>query len=85
MEHRTGFEPVSGALATPCLGPSGLTIRRRCEWSGRTELNCSPQVPRTRMFALHHTPKRRNKEGSRNAKLKQLVMLASQKLSLGCA
>jgi len=31
------------------------------------------------MFALHHTRKEENKEGSRNAKLKQLVMLASQK------
>ena len=51
MELLAGFEPVSGALAAPCLEPTGPTVRM--VGVGRIEL--PPRVPKTRMLALHHT------------------------------
>ena len=45
---RTGVS----ALATPCLEPTGPTMRM----VGEDRVELSPRVPRTRMLALHHTP-----------------------------
>src|SRR6266705_645130 len=59
LEHRTGFEPVSGASATPCLGPSGLTIRRAMRMVGEDRVESRlVGIPRTRM--LRYTTPRSN-------------------------
>ena len=50
---RTGVS----ALATPCLEPTGPTMQRNFGLVGEDRIELSPRVPRTRMLALHHTPK----------------------------
>ena len=52
---RTGVS----ALATPCLGPTGPTMRM----VGEDRVELSPRVPKTRMLALHHTPIRTGASG----------------------
>ena len=53
---RTGVS----ALATPCLGPTGPTM----QVVGVDRVELSPRVPKTRMLALHHTPKNEVRTGN---------------------
>ena len=53
MEHRTGFEPVSQRWQRCVLNQTGPTMLL----VGEDRIELSPRVPKTRVLALHHTPK----------------------------
>jgi hypothetical protein len=53
MEHRTGIEPMSQRWQRCVLNQ----LDQRCRMVGEDRIELSPRVPRTRMLALHHTPK----------------------------